>query len=171
MQTLKWFRVLSLAAAIFLLCGEVVLAQSGNLYNQLVEASKSEVAPKGGKLTIALNWTNPQGKAIVEEFKKDFSFVKETKFERLRTVEDAQRAYGIQSRAAAADRCIYRLGRVVAIVQNVLNALNSLNVLNPTREEAYSSNANLARTIRASIMISIVDALRAETTNLQLLPA
>ena len=92
MQTLKCFPVLSLAAAIFLLCGEVVLAQSGNLYNQLVEASKSEVAKKGGRLTIALNWTNPQGKAIVEEFKKDFSFVKETKFERLRTVEDAQRA-------------------------------------------------------------------------------
>ena len=31
MQTLKWFRVLTLAAAIFLLCGEVVLARSGNL--------------------------------------------------------------------------------------------------------------------------------------------
>jgi iron(III) transport system substrate-binding protein len=92
MQTLKCFRVLSLAAAIFLLCGEVVLAQSGNLYNQLVDAAKSEVAKKGGKLTIALNWTNPQGKAIVDEFKKDFSFVKETKFERVRTVEDAQRA-------------------------------------------------------------------------------
>jgi len=88
MQTLKCFRVLSLAAAIFLVCGEVALAQSGNLYNQLVDGSKSEVAKKGGKLTIALNWTNPRGKAIVEEFKKDFSFVKETKFERLRTVEE-----------------------------------------------------------------------------------
>ena len=59
MQTLKCFRVLSLAPVIFLLCGEVALAQSGNLYNQLVEASKSEVAKKGEELTIALNWTNP----------------------------------------------------------------------------------------------------------------
>jgi hypothetical protein len=59
MQTLKCFRVLSLAALIFLLCGEVLLAQSGNLYNQLVEAAKSEVAKKGGKLTIAPNWTIP----------------------------------------------------------------------------------------------------------------
>jgi ABC-type Fe3+ transport system substrate-binding protein len=68
------------------------LAQSGNLYNQLVEMAKGEIAKKSGKVTIAINWTNPQGKAIAEEFKKDFSFIKESKFERVRTVEESQRA-------------------------------------------------------------------------------
>jgi hypothetical protein len=92
MNFFKCFQVLSIAASLIVFGGKNLFAQGGNLYNQLVEASKAEVAKKSGKLIIALNWTNPQGKAIVEEFKKDFSFVKETKFERLRTVEEGQRA-------------------------------------------------------------------------------
>ena len=88
----KWRQMFSVVVVILFTGSASLFAQSANLYNQLVDASKSEVAKKGGKITIALNWTNPQGKAIVDEFKKDFSFVKETKFERVRTVEEAQRA-------------------------------------------------------------------------------
>ena len=57
-----WLQAMSIAVA--LLCGfnPSIFAQSGNLYNQLVEMAKSEIAKKGGKVTIAINWTNPQGK-------------------------------------------------------------------------------------------------------------
>ena len=87
-----WRHMFSVVVVILFTGSASLFAQSSNLYNQLVDASKSEVGKKGGKLTIALNWTNPQGKAIVDEFKKDFAFIKETKFERVRTVEEAQRA-------------------------------------------------------------------------------
>lgn len=87
-----WLQVLSVGAATFFFHSVSLFAQSADPYNQLVELAKSEVAKKAGKVIIALNWTQPQGKAIVDEFKKDFSFVKETKFERVRTVEEAQRA-------------------------------------------------------------------------------
>ncbi|MSP40816.1 MAG: hypothetical protein EXR70_20205 [Deltaproteobacteria bacterium] len=84
-----WRQMFSVIVVILFAGSASLFAQSANLYNQLVEASKSEVAKKGGKITIALNWTNPQGKAMVDEFKKDFSFIKESKFERVRTVEEA----------------------------------------------------------------------------------
>jgi ABC-type Fe3+ transport system substrate-binding protein len=87
-----WLPMISVTAALLFGFNPEIFAQSGNLYNQLVEMAKSEIAKKGGKVTIAINWTNPQGKAIVEEFKKDFSFIKEGKFERVRTVEESQRA-------------------------------------------------------------------------------
>jgi len=74
----------------FLLATGPVFAQSSP-FTKLVEASKVEVAKKGGKVTVANNWTPDQGKPILEAFKNDFPFVTQPKFERIRTVEDMQR--------------------------------------------------------------------------------
>ena len=88
----KWLPVWRVAVGIILFDSVSLFAQSGDPYHQLVELAKAEIGKKAGKVIIALNWTNPQGKAMVDEFKKDFSFIKESKFERVRTVEEAQRA-------------------------------------------------------------------------------
>jgi iron(III) transport system substrate-binding protein len=66
-----------------------LLAQ-GNLFSQLVEASKAEMAKKDGKLLVAVEW-EVGGKDIVNAFKKDFPFVKDASFERVRTTDQMQR--------------------------------------------------------------------------------
>ena len=69
----------------------VTTAAEGNLFNQLVETSKAEVAKKSGKLSVALEWPDNEAKPVLNAFKKDFPFIKETRFERHRTVEIMQR--------------------------------------------------------------------------------
>jgi ABC-type Fe3+ transport system substrate-binding protein len=66
------------------------MAQS-NLFSQLVQASKAEVEKNGGKLTVGMTWTDRQAKPVLQEFKKEFSFVRDISHSRLRTVEQAQR--------------------------------------------------------------------------------
>lgn len=70
---------------VFLFCGaRPLFGQAGNLFSQLIEASKSEIAKKEGKVSIALEWVNPkQGKPVVDEFKKEFPFIKEASFQTL----------------------------------------------------------------------------------------
>lgn len=67
-----------------------LMAQSSS-FNQLVDIAKGEVEKNGGKLTIGITWTNKQAKPVLDEFRKEFPFVKETSFVRLRTVEQMQR--------------------------------------------------------------------------------
>lgn len=67
----------------------VIWAQA-NLFNQLVEASKAEMAKKGGRLAVALEW-EAGGKEVVSAFKNEFPFIKEASFERVRTTDQMQR--------------------------------------------------------------------------------
>ena len=67
-----------------------ILAQ-GKIFNQLVEMSKAEMGKKGGKLSFGNNWTPRQAKPVLKEFTKDFPFVKEVIFTRMRTVDFSQR--------------------------------------------------------------------------------
>ena len=67
-----------------------VVAQT-ELVNRLVETSKAEMAKKGGKLFVALEWPEKEAKPTLDAFRKEFSFIKETKFERVRTTEAMQR--------------------------------------------------------------------------------
>ena len=66
------------------------VAQS-NAFSQLIEAAKTEVEKKGGKLVIGITWTDAQAKPVLEEFKKEFPFIQTISFVRLRTVEQMQR--------------------------------------------------------------------------------
>jgi Bacterial extracellular solute-binding protein len=75
----------------FVVCPSKPLAQEPNLFVKLVEASKAEVAKKGGKITIATNWTSEQATPILDAYKKDFPFVTKPTFERVRRIEDLQR--------------------------------------------------------------------------------
>ena len=66
------------------------IAQS-NPFSQLIEAAKTEVEKKGGKLVVGITWTDAQAKPVLEEFKKEFPFIQSISFVRLRTVEQMQR--------------------------------------------------------------------------------
>ena len=82
--------VAGLLCACFVFVPDRSTAQS-NLFGQLVAAAKPEVEKREGKLSVGMTWTNPQAKPVLEEFKKDFPFVKEVTYTRLRTVEQMQR--------------------------------------------------------------------------------
>lgn len=75
----------------FLLSAQQLLAQATNPFTKLVEVSKAEVMKKGGKITIATNWTSEQASPILDAFKKDFPFAARPTFERVRRIEDLQR--------------------------------------------------------------------------------
>ena len=66
------------------------VAQS-DLFNRLVEASRNEMAKKGGKVLIGTDWTKDEAKPVLSGFKRDFPFVEAPSFERLRTTEEMQR--------------------------------------------------------------------------------
>src|SRR5262245_41865509 len=63
----------------------------GELFNRMVENSKSEMGKRGGKVVIGTDWTNAEAKPVLNGFKKDFAFVEAPTFERLRTIEEMQR--------------------------------------------------------------------------------
>lgn len=67
------------------------ISAPANLFNRLMEISKDEMSKKGGKLAVVLEWPDNEAKPVLNAFKKDFPFVKETTFERHRTVEVMQR--------------------------------------------------------------------------------
>jgi|GEM_PF-1625671 iron(III) transport system substrate-binding protein len=79
-----WF-ILNIACLL-----SIANAQS-NLFTQLVDAAKSEVEKKSGKLIVGITWTDAQAKPVLEEFKKEFPFIQSISFVRLRTVEQMQR--------------------------------------------------------------------------------
>lgn len=62
-----------------------ILAQS-SLFNRLVNASKAEMATKGGKLSIGLEWQEG-GKPVADAFAEHFSFIREVSFERVTKVD------------------------------------------------------------------------------------
>lgn len=76
-----------------MLSGFVVLAvspalgQSKSLLDQLVEASQAEMAKKGGKLNVTLDWPEPDTKKVFPEFRKAFPFVKEITYFRETSIE------------------------------------------------------------------------------------
>ncbi|MBI2988227.1 MAG: extracellular solute-binding protein [Deltaproteobacteria bacterium] len=87
--------VASAIAAIFIAIADArpLIAAQGNLLHQLVESSNSEMAKKGGSLSVALEWTDEEAKPLLESFKKDFPFIKETSFSRVRGTELMQRTF------------------------------------------------------------------------------
>ena len=68
--------VVGLFCACFVFVPERSMGQS-NLFGQLVTAAKTEVDKRDGKLSVGMTWTNPQAKPVLEEFKKDFPFLRE----------------------------------------------------------------------------------------------
>ncbi len=77
--------------ALFFVLGTVfeqheTLAQSTGLFNQLLEASKAEMAKKGGKLSVAMSLNKRMGKPMVKAFQKDFSFIKKVTYHRVNGV-------------------------------------------------------------------------------------
>ena len=92
---MKFARELSLIAVGWLSLSMAYLPDramaQGNAFSQLVDTAKSEVEKRGGKLTIGITWTNSQATPVLDEFKKEFPFIQEITFVRLRTVEQMQR--------------------------------------------------------------------------------
>ncbi len=62
---------------------QTLLAQ-GKLFNQLVETSKAEMAKKGGKLKIALQWTKSDVKKVFPAFRNAFPCIKKITYTRER---------------------------------------------------------------------------------------
>lgn len=69
--------LLFLIVGLTILCRVPSALAQGNPYSQLVEASKAEMAKKGGKLKMTLDWPAPDTKGVFPEFKKAFPFVKD----------------------------------------------------------------------------------------------
>jgi ABC-type Fe3+ transport system substrate-binding protein len=61
------------------------------LFQQLVRASEVELAKKGGKLSVALEFEKAETDPLFQAFRTDFPFVKETSYERVRTPEQMQK--------------------------------------------------------------------------------
>jgi hypothetical protein len=74
-----------------LVYSQQLFAQTSNPFTKLVEASKAEVAKRGGKITVSTNWTSEQAAPILDAYRKDFPFVTQTVFQRVRRIEDSQR--------------------------------------------------------------------------------
>ena len=92
MKLTRKVRVVAIPMLILSLAYFLGSAQAqNNSFTQLVDAAKSEVEKKGGKLTIGITWTNSQAKPVLAEFKKEFPFVKAISYVRLRTVANMQR--------------------------------------------------------------------------------
>jgi iron(III) transport system substrate-binding protein len=66
-------------------------AAQGNPFNQLVETSRTEMAKKGGKLSVAMEWEQSEGTPVVEAFKRDFPHIKEITYNRESRAEHFQR--------------------------------------------------------------------------------
>ena len=64
---------------LFLFC-QPVSAQ--NPFNKLVDASKAEMAKRGGRLKIALDWPEADTVSVFPEFKKSFPFIREILYTR-----------------------------------------------------------------------------------------
>lgn len=86
-----WFSFLSgMAMVLWQTAFPIAVSAQANPFSQLMEASKAEMAKKGGKLLVALEW-EAGGKQIVEAFKKELPAIKEASFERVRTTDQMQR--------------------------------------------------------------------------------
>lgn len=66
-------------------------AAKDGLFQQLAKASEAEMAKKGGKLSVALEFEKTETDALLQAFRTEFPFVKETSYERVRTPEQMQK--------------------------------------------------------------------------------
>jgi ABC-type Fe3+ transport system substrate-binding protein len=55
-------------------------------YDKLVAMAKAEMAKKGGKITMSLDWPKPDTKRVLPAFKKQYPFIKEIKYKRERGI-------------------------------------------------------------------------------------
>ena len=55
---------------------------AGNAYEQLVAASKAEMAKTGGKLRMSLDWPKPDTRNVLPAFSKAYPFIKEISYKR-----------------------------------------------------------------------------------------
>ncbi len=63
----------------------------GTVFDQLVKRSEQELQAKAGKLVVALELTDAEANPILDAFRAEYPFVRETKFERIRTTEQMSR--------------------------------------------------------------------------------
>ena len=54
----------------------------GNLYERLVEMAKTEMAMKGGKLEMALDWPEKDAREVLSAFQAQYPFIKEISYTR-----------------------------------------------------------------------------------------
>ena len=77
----RWHYLFLISGLIFL-GAQSASGQSGSLFNQLVEASKAEMAKKGGKLSLGMEWPKRDAVPVLAAFRKAFPFIKETVYTR-----------------------------------------------------------------------------------------
>jgi len=83
-------------ASVGLLCATLVNCSSAtaaekNLFNQLVESARGEMAKTQGKLSILLDLSAKEVTPVLRAFQKEFSFVKDTIYTRMNRTEEFQR--------------------------------------------------------------------------------
>ncbi|HWP56750.1 MAG TPA: ABC transporter substrate-binding protein [Candidatus Acidoferrales bacterium] len=76
------FRLAVAAVTFLVFTSQPVLAQKGNLFNQLVDGSRAELEKKGGKLKMALDWPEEDAKPVLPHFQKAFPFIKQIDYVR-----------------------------------------------------------------------------------------
>ena len=57
-------------------------AYGASAFEQMLEQSKKEMSAKEGKLRIALDWTKGDVKGVLEEFTKQFDWIKDISYKR-----------------------------------------------------------------------------------------
>ena len=83
-------------AAIGFLCAAMIYTSSAaaaekNLYNQLVERAQSEMAKPKAKLSVLLDLSAKEIIPILNVFKKEFPFVRDSSYARMNRTEEFQR--------------------------------------------------------------------------------
>jgi len=83
-------------ASVGLLCATLVNCSSAtaaekNLFNQLVESARGEMAKTQGKLSVLLDLSAKEVTPVLRAFQKEFSFVKDTIYTRMNRTEEFQR--------------------------------------------------------------------------------
>lgn len=82
----------SLLLGLVFYCADTVNAQSGGKeFNELIEASKAEMAQKGGQLSVAMEWPKRLADQTLKAFAKDISFINKVSYTRQRTTAQMQR--------------------------------------------------------------------------------
>ncbi|MFQ5916410.1 MAG: ABC transporter substrate-binding protein [Candidatus Binatia bacterium] len=79
----KWHCLLVMSGLVFWWGQQ---AYGAGLYDKLVEASKAEMAKKGGKLKMSLDWPKRDTKKVLPAFKKQYPFIKEISYTRERGI-------------------------------------------------------------------------------------
>jgi ABC-type Fe3+ transport system substrate-binding protein len=87
---ISWLSVIAGVSTALTLYTQATAAE-GNLFNQLVERSKAEMAKSKGKFSVLLDLDAKEGVPVIKAFQKDFPFVKDPSYTRMNRTEEFQR--------------------------------------------------------------------------------